>query len=261
MSSQKESTSRTLITALVMCLVCSVVVAGATLALRTVQAENRLLDKQRNILMIAGLAEGNVSSTEVRQIFKEKIEARVVDLKAGKFVDGQFDPETFDPVDAAKDPALSQALSSDKDIASIKRRENYSTVYLVKRDGKIETVIIPVRGYGLWSTMYGFMALKSDLQTVAGFGFYQQGETPGLGGEVDNPKWKAQWLGKEVYDAKDNVALRVVKRRIDSLDTKYQVDALAGATLTSNGVSRLVQYWLSKEAFGTFLENLRKGEA
>ncbi|MFT0213244.1 Na(+)-translocating NADH-quinone reductase subunit C [Pseudomonas sp. F1_0610] len=261
MSSQKESTSRTIITALVMCLVCSVFVAGAAIALRPVQTENRLVDKQRSILMIAGLADASVSSAEVKKIFAERIEARIVDLDAGKFVDDKFDVQSFDALVAAKDPQLSKALTSQEDIASIKRRENYSTVYLVKTGEQLDTIVIPVRGYGLWSTMYGFMALKGDLKTVAGFGFYQQGETPGLGGEVDNPKWKAQWVGKTVYDANNAVALKVVKGGIDPAKAQTQVDGLAGATLTSNGVGHLVDFWLGENAFGKFIKNLRAGEA
>ena len=68
-----------------------------------------------------------------------------------------------------------------------------------------------MRGYGSWSTLYGFMAVKGDLDTVAGFGFYQHGETPGLGGEVDNPKWRGQWPGKELFDDNGKLAVQIVK--------------------------------------------------
>lgn len=187
MSSQKESTVRTLTVALLVCLVCSIFVAGAAVALRPTQQENRLLDKQRSILAIAGLGEAGMSANKVKQLFNERIVARLVDLETGKFSD-EFDAKTFDPLVAAKDLALSKALPGEQDIASIKRRERYSTVYIVEGqgEGEIDTLILPVRGYGLWSTLYGFMAVKGDLDTVAGFGFYQHGETPGLGGEVDN---------------------------------------------------------------------------
>lgn len=180
MSSQKESTVRTLTVALLVCLVCSVFVAGAAIALKPTQVENRLLDKQRSILAIAGLAKPGMSGAEVKALFDERISARIVDLDKGTFSDAE-DPLTFDPLVAAKDPKLSEPLSGGEDIASIKRRENFTTVYLVERDGELETLVLPVRGYGLWSTLHGFMALKGDLNTVAGFGFYQHAETPGLG--------------------------------------------------------------------------------
>src|SRR5699024_8419429 len=138
------------------------------------------------------------------------IQARVVDLETGKFSDAQ-DPLTFDPLQSSKDPALSKALTGSEDIASIKRRERYSTVYVVESDGQLDTLIVPVRGYGLWSTLHGFIAVKGDLNTVAGFGFYEHGETPGLGGEIDNPNWRKLWLDKKLFDSNDKVAIRVIK--------------------------------------------------
>lgn len=256
----QESTTRTLLVALVVCLVSSVFVAGAAVALKPTQAENRLLDKQRSILAIAGLGEPGMSGKEVKALFDSRITAKVVDLQSGTFSDAQ-DPLGYDPLKAAKDPALSDALPAAEDIASIKRRERYTTVYLVETDGKLDTLILPVRGYGLWSTLYGFLALKGDLNTVAGFGFYQHGETPGLGGEVDNPKWKALWVGKTLYDAQGDLAVQIIKGSVDPQSAKatHQVDGLAGATLTSKGVDNLLHFWLGKDGFDAFLANLRKG--
>lgn len=262
MSSQKESTVRTLMVALVVCLVCSVFVAGAAVALKPIQVDNRALDKQRSILAIAGLGDAQMSGKQVKELFAERIRMRVVDLQSGKFTDAQ-DAATFDPLKAAKDPKLSDALSGEQDIASIKRRERFTTVYLVETDGKLETLILPVRGYGLWSTLHGFMAVKGDLNTVAGFGFYQHAETPGLGGEVDNPKWKALWPGKTLFDAQGAPAVQIIKGTVDpqSAQATHQVDGLAGATLTSKGVHNLLQFWLGQNGFGPFIAHLRAGEA
>jgi Na+-transporting NADH:ubiquinone oxidoreductase subunit C len=138
---------------------------------------------------------------------------------------------------------------------------------------------LPVSGYGLWSTMFGFIALEGDGQTVLGMNLYDQAETPGLGGEVVNPKWKALWKGKKVYNFTGKelhesnlsekghsieigeVALGLVKGSVDPAKpgSEYQVDALAGATLTSRGVSNLVQYWMGKDGYGIFLAKLRSG--
>ena len=262
MSSQKESTARTLLVALVVCLVCSVFVAGAAVALKPIQIDNRQLDKQRSILAIAGLGEAGLSGKQVKALFAERIRMRVVDLQTGRFTDAQ-DAATFDPLKAAKDPQLSDALPGEQDIASIKRRERFSTVYLVETDGKLDTLILPVRGYGLWSTLHGFLAVKGDLNTVAGFGFYQHAETPGLGGEVDNPKWKALWPGKTLFDEQGAPAVRIIKGTVDpqSPQASHQVDGLAGATLTSKGVHNLLQFWLGRSGFGPFIANLRAGEA
>ncbi|MGG2397195.1 Na(+)-translocating NADH-quinone reductase subunit C [Pseudomonas sp. SH1-B] len=262
MSSQKESTVRTLTVAVLVCLVCSVFVAGAAIALKPTQVENRLLDKQRSILAIAGLGQPGMSSAQVKDLFDGTITAKLVDLESGKFSDA-FDPITFDPLKAAKDPQLSTALSSSEDVAGIKRQERYTTVYMVEKDGQVETLILPVRGYGLWSTLHGFIAVKGDLNTVVGMGFYQHGETPGLGGEVDNPKWKGQWPGKTLFDEDGELAVQVVKGGVDpqSPQANHQVDALAGATLTSNGVDHLLKFWLGQNGFGPFIANLRAGEA
>ena len=235
------------------------VVSAAAVALKPVQTTNRLQDKQRNILQIAGLYD---ESRSIEEQFSQ-ITPRLVDLRTGEFSDAQ-DPLTFDQQKASKDPDMSQQLTGEQDIASIRRRADYSTVYVVENtDGSIKTLILPIHGYGLWSTLYGFMALESDLQTVVGLGFYQHAETPGLGGEVDNPNWKAQWQGKVVYDESGDVDISVVKGSVDpnSPKAEHQVDGLAGATLTSRGVESLVRFWLGEDGFGPFLDHLRAGEA
>ena len=258
MSSNKESTSRTLLVALAVSLVSSVFVAGAAVSLKPVQIENRLLDKQRSILAIAGLGSADLSAREAKELFNSRIKARVVDLGTGEYNDS-LDPVTFDPLKAAKDPKTSSALPGTQDIALIKRREQFTTVYMVEQDGKLASLILPVRGYGLWSTLHGFLAIKPDLNTVVGLGFYQHAETPGLGGEVDNPKWLGQWPGKTLFDASGKPIVKIVKGGVDpaSPDIAHQVDALAGATLTSNGVDRLLHFWLGEQGFGPYLAKLR----
>ncbi len=262
MSSQKESTVRTLTVALLVCLVCSVFVAGAAIALKPSQVENRLLDKQRSILAIAGLGEAGMSAANVKSMFSSTISAKLVDLETGKFSEA-FDPVTFDPLKASKDPKTSSVLKGSDDIAGIKRQERYSTVYMIEKEGQVDTLILPVRGYGLWSTLHGFIAVKGDLNTVVGMGFYQHGETPGLGGEVDNPKWTGQWPGKTLFNADGDLAVQVVKGGVDpqSPNASHQVDGLAGATLTANGVNNLLKFWLGQNGFGPFIANLRAGEA
>ncbi len=256
--SNKESTSRTLFVALAVSLVASVFVAGSAVALKPVQIENRLLDKQRSILAIAGLGD-DLSSAEVKELFKTRIKARVVDLTTGEYNDS-LDPVTFDPLKAARDPKTSTALKGSEDLALIKRREQFTTVYMVEQGGQLESLILPVRGYGLWSTLHGFLAVKPDLNTVVGLGFYQHAETPGLGGEVDNPKWKGLWPGKTLFDDSGKPIIKIVKGGVDpaSPEAGHQVDALAGATLTSNGVDRLMQFWLGEQGFGPYLAKLRQ---
>ncbi len=251
-----DSRTKTVLVALLLCLVCSVVVSTAAVTLRPLQEANKALDKKRNILQIAGMMRDDAGIDELFAL----IEARVVDLESGEYLD-EIDPEGYDQRKAARDPAASRALSKDEDIASIRRRPDRATVYLVRKQDGLETIILPIHGYGLWSTMYGFIALAGDAQTIKGFGFYEHAETPGLGGEIDNPQWKAQWPGKLVYDDSGDVAIEVVKGTVGEAtpNPQYKVDGLAGATLTSRGVSNLVEFWLGEQGFKPFLERIRQG--
>ena len=254
-----DSIKKTVTVTLLLCLVCSVVVSTAAVLLRPAQQANQALDFKTNILAAANLLDGERG---IEEIFSERVETRVVDLKTGEFTDA-VDPESYDQWKAAKDPNRSKNLSKDEDIAGIGRRERYAEVFLVKnQQGELETLVIPVRGYGLWSTLYGFLALEEDTNTVQGLGFYDHAETPGLGGEVDNPKWKALWEGKKIYEDGE-VAISVIKGSVDASDpnAEHKVDGLSGASLTTRGVHNLMQFWLGDMGFKPFLKNLRKGEA
>ena len=175
---------------------------------------------------------------------------------AGEYVT-DVDPVTYDQRKASNDPKQNIQLKKENDIAGIKRRAKYTSVYLVKDGENIKSIILPVHGYGLWSTLYGFIALKGDMDTIVGLGFYSHAETPGLGGEVDNPKWKALWEGKELYDDQGNVAITVVKGSAEA-GNSHQVDGLSGATLTSRGVKNLVRFWVGDKAFGSLLTKLKE---
>lgn len=253
----KESTQFTILVALALCIVCSVVVSSAAVMLKPAQEANKAKDFKRNILLAAGMFEEGKS---VEEQFK-KVETRIVDLTTGKYSEA-VDPAKYEQRKAAKDPKMSSAISPEEDIAKIGRKEQYAEVYLAdSANGKV--LILPVRGYGLWSTLYGFLAVESDWNTIVGLGFYEHGETPGLGGEVDNPRWKALWDGKKIYGDSGDVAIHIIKGTVDSNtpDAEHKVDGLSGATLTSRGVSNLVQFWLGENGYGPFLQNLKSGEA
>ena len=255
MAGKNESVGKTLLVAFLVCVVCGVVVATAAVSLRPVQNENKLIDKRMNILLAAGMYD---ASQDVNEQFKS-IERKFVDIDSGDYVEM---PESYDQRTAAKDPAQSERLSGDVDIAGIKNQAEVAEVYLARGDnGELSRIILPVHGYGLWSTLYGFLALEPDANTVAGLGFYEHGETPGLGGEVDNPKWKALWEGKKLYDGQGDVEIQVIKGTVEANtpDAEYKVDGLAGATLTSKGVSNLLRFWVGENGFGPYLKRMRQG--
>ena len=252
MSSSSESALKTIAVAMVLCLICSVIVSTAAVQLRPAQAINEKVNMQMNILQAAGLYDPSLSVKDQFQI----VTPYLVDLTSGEFVEGMA-AEPYDQRKAAKDPSMNRLLSNSEDIALIKRQAKIAKIYLIKNNEQIEKIILPIHGYGLWSTLYGFMALEGDANTVAGLGFYEHAETPGLGGEVDNPSWKSQWLGKQIYQD-NSVANRLVKGGADRSE-KYGVDALSGATLTSRGVDNLLKFWLSDAGFKPFLSNIKRG--
>ena len=222
-----DSLEKTIAIAVALCLVCAVLVSFAAVALKPLQVNNKAADMKKNILDVAGLLE---EGANIDTAFAEKIEAKIVDLETGDYVEN-INANEFDQRKAAKD-------------------------------------------YGLWSTLYGFLSVEADGQTVQSINFYDQAETPGLGGEVVNPNWRALWKGKKVYAESDQPssekgliteadigepALSLIKGVVDNSKpgAQYQVDGLAGATLTSTGVTNLVRYWMSNEGFAPYLKKVR----
>ena len=260
-SYDKESLSNVFIVAIVVCLVCSIVVSTAAVTLKPMRLLNQELDQKQNILRAAGLLpEGEKTDARGRgvdELFAE-FEVRAVDLDSGEFVDS-VDVNAYDPIKAAKQPDVSRPLDDEQDVATLGRLENVSLVYLKRDESGLETVVLPVRGYGLWGTLYGYLAIEGDLNTVKGIGFYSHKETPGLGGEVDNAKWKAQWHGVKLFDPSGDPAIALVKTRApeDSIAASHEVDALSGASMTSRGVENLVRFWTGELGFGPFLRNLQ----
>ncbi|MFA4839635.1 MAG: Na(+)-translocating NADH-quinone reductase subunit C [Candidatus Neomarinimicrobiota bacterium] len=258
-----ESTKKILLVALGICLVCSVLVATAVVGLKGRQENNKQLDKLKNILIAADLY---TNDAEVKQIFNAKVRAQLVNLETGELVAEtkaapELAPARFVPkVRDARNPEYSSALSVEKDIAHILRRPNFMVIYQVIENGQVASTILPIYGKGLWSTLYGFIAFDSDLQTVRGLIFYEHGETPGLGGEVDNPLWRRGWNDKKALSPDGKVLLEVLKGHADPANPRAQsqVDGLSGATLTTRGIDNMVKFWLGENGYGRILPALRE---
>lgn len=252
-----ETAGKTLTVAAVLCGVCSVLVAGAVVVLKPKQAYNADIDFKKNVLMAAGMLKPGIDVNEAFQT----IEPVIVDLETGKIAEG-VDVKTFNQAKAEKEADTQVNLDKSQDIAGIKRISRLQKVFLVKKDGAIDQIVLHIYGKGLWSTMKGFLALDKDAVTVRGFNFYAHAETPGLGGEVDNPKWIAQWPGKKVYNEQMEPSIDVIKGVVDpsSANAEYKIDGLSGATLTSVGVENTFQFWMSENGYAKFLENVRSGE-
>ncbi len=260
---RRDSVPYTLLVATVLCVVCSVLVASAAVGLRSRQEFNKQLDQKKNVLLAAELyKEGENRPAEIDDIFADKIESVLVNLETGEPVSSdEIDAANYNQREATRDPKMSVPVEPSNALGGIKQRAKYAFAYQVKdSEGKLEQVVLPVHGKGLWSTMYGFISVDADGNTIRGITFYEHGETPGLGGEIENPQWTGQWPGKKLYAEQDDeqVDLHVIKGSVSSDDpqAEYKIDGLSGATLTSNGVTQTVQYWLGPDGFGPYLEKL-----
>ena len=251
-----DSIIKTLAVAFSVCLICSRVVSSSAVSLRDLQKENKLNDRRLKVLQVADIYDPELSISE--QFLQ--LESKFIDFDTGRIFTeyNNFNIDEYDQVKATKDSNLSKAIPASDDIAIIKNRENVGKIYILRDDLKnIDKLILPIRGYGLWGTLFGFIAIESDFNTVSGIEFYEHKETPGLGAEVDNPKWKTSWKGKKIYD--DNqVTLKVIKGKVEDGDTMsmYKVDGLSGATITSRGVSNMVSYWFSDSGYANLLKEL-----
>ena len=251
-----ESIIKTIGVAFAVCLVCSLVVSTSAVSLRDLQKENKLNDKRIKILQVADIYDPN---TSIAEQFSE-LESKFIDFNTGLTMDeyNNFNIDDYDQILVTKDPNFSSKVPASEDIAIIKNRENVGKIYILRNElGGIDKLVLPIRGYGLWGTLYGYISIEDDFNTVSGIEFYDHKETPGLGAEVDNPKWKAQWRGKKIY--KDNqVNLSVIKGKVEEgdADSLYKIDGLSGATITSRGVSNMVAYWFGESGYSSLLREL-----
>ncbi|MCA8975585.1 MAG: NADH:ubiquinone reductase (Na(+)-transporting) subunit C [Planctomycetes bacterium] len=208
------------------CVVVSTALALTANSLKEAQQKAAEFDRQKNVMIAAGLcgADDARSQAELEQLYKDRVVEVVIDTDSGEVVDKkseEVDGKRFRKIATTKDGK-----------------------------GNLEALVLPISGRGLWSTLYGFLALDADKNHVRGITFYKHGETPGLGGEVENPQWQAQWKGKTVFDADGKLAsIKVKKGKVDPgipAEKAHSVDGLSGATITSNGVTNFVAADLRK---------------
>lgn len=257
----RETPRYTIVFAAVVCVACALLVSVAAVSLQPLQKANARLYMEKNVLVAAGLiAPGaDVSRRAVEEFFERDIKVRLVDLASGELLPPEArDARRYDQRAARNDPAQSRAAPENG--AGIRRLPNYGVVYFVMKDGQVDQLVIAVEGLGMWGTIYGFLALGPDGNTVRGLTYYEHKETPGLGGEIGNPSWQALWRGRKGFDDQWNARITVIKGQAGPPDTDpLRVDGLSGATITSNAITRLMQYWLGDMGYGKFLERFRAG--
>jgi Na+-transporting NADH:ubiquinone oxidoreductase subunit C len=256
-----NSTRYTVVFAAIVCVVCAALVSVTSVSLQPRQAANARLYMEQNVLVAANLVQpgASVSRSEVEAFFGRDIKARLVDLATGELLpEGKIDARSYDQRAARNDPAASRVAPENR--AGIRRLPTHGVVYFVLKDGRVDQVVIPVEGLGMWGTIYGFLSLAPDGNTVRGLTYYEHRETPGLGGEISNVSWLALWRGRKAYDEAGIAKIAVIKGTAGSPEQDpLHVDGMSGATVTSNAVTRLMQFWLSDDGYGRFLKRFREG--
>ena len=245
----KNSNSYLVVFAVVICVVCSGALALTFNGLQPLIEANQAFDKQKNVLKAVGYwdpskaADAAMAREDLEQMFVDNIE-RIVIRKTADGVE--------EVGDSMSDREIADALKAAEFERDFRNRE-YLELYRARRDGETRYVL-PTLAYGLWSWMYGFLAVNEDGTEVVGITYYQDGETPGLGAEINNPGWQAQWPRKQLYDASGALVSVTVKKGRVSQDVPkevaHYVDGLSGATITSNGVTKYLKWNL--EAFEPF---------
>lgn len=246
---------KTLGIALMVAIACGLTVSVVAVTLRPVQQAN--IEQQRQARMTTMLSSLPGIGEILAEVGADAVETRVVDLDSG-LIDDDIDPATFDQTAAAADPENSISLGRREDLAGIGRRENHALVHMLRREGELALVVLPVRANGYQSTIRAYLALEPDLNTVAALTIYEQGETPGLGARIADAPFQAQWTGKQVFGADGDPVIEVVG---SGASGPHQVDGISGATVTSYAVSDMVQFWTGPRGFGPFLSAMRQGES
>ncbi len=256
---RNEGPLKALIVVVTVSLACSILVSSASIILRPVKLLNQKVERSRHIVALTGLVptDEKLTNDEILQAV-EQLDVRVLDIDSGEF-DDSIDPEQFDDRAAVNDPELSVEISPDDDLARLGRRARHAIVYLVWDGDELKRVILPVHGQGMWSTLYGMLALEVDLKTIGAVTFYEQGETAGLGDQITNPDWLFKWQGRQLFNQQGEVVFRVAAGPVDenSAAAQHQVDAISGATVTVVSVTRLVEFWFGPSGYLPFLNNLK----
>lgn len=259
----RDSVGYTVRFAIAVCVVCALMVAVAAVVLAPTQEVEARRYVQKNVLLAAGLVKPGeaVSDAELKRLFRERIDVRLVDFAAGRLVPAErIDAAHYDQRAARNDPA--QSREAPPNGAGVKRLPNYGVVHFVKTGGQVEQVVLSIEGLGMWGTVYGFVSLAPDGNTVLGLTYYDQKETPGLGGEIGNPAWQALWRGRHAYDQNWKPGIAVIKGVAGPPEQDpLHVDGISGATITSNSITRLMRFWLSDDGYGRWLKRFREAPA
>lgn len=235
----RNSNRYTFMFALAICIVCSLALSIVSEGLRAKKELNVALDIKRNILKAVDLKAplpDKATAEEVVDVYDQKIEEMVIDAQ-GEIV-------------------------REMNVEDIQEDGTLYALYVYKENGKVTAYCFPIIGKGLWSTLYGYFALEADAITVRGITFYKHGETPGLGAEIEQDWFQNNYKGKKIWDVRSGqlMPVKVVKGKVANVvsetEAPFYVDGISGATMTSKGVTAMVDKWLN--IYEPFFSKIRK---
>lgn len=246
-----ESRLKTVAMAFLVSAICAVLVSGATVVLRPIQAANRAAEEQARLeALVAGIP----GMADLLQRSGGSLSTVVIDLARGSAA-REVTPETLET--ALADPANWTALQAGQDIAGLGQRPNFAQIYLLRDGDRISLALLPISGAGYNGRIDAILALRGDMRTVAGLAVTRQSETPGLGARIEEPAWLASFAGKQVSDDTGTVRFSVARGTASSA---YEVDGITGATRTGNAVTQIVRFWLGPQGYGPLIDAIRRGE-
>lgn len=255
---RRESNVYTIFFALLIAAVFSLLLSVISESLDEKQRLQLEADIKYNILIATGLRE---CPLDQREAMEHRTQKECVDAQCcfDRYIESLAVDYQGTPVDMKKieKPPFRISLEKQK---KRPREERVLPVFKRVEEGKVVAYCVPVVGKGLWSTIYGYIALKPDMNTVHGIAFYKQGETPGLGAEIQSKWFQDNFKGKKIRDEQGNlVSIEVVKGKLQPgmKNREHKVDGISGATLTGNGVTQLLE--ASLKIYEPYFQKVRKG--
>jgi len=231
------------------CVLCFAAVAVYFLLIKRNDAQPTSQQQTAAILQVAGLIAGKEDERAMKALFEKRVIVRQVNLDSGALL-------PVGPRQAGQQTCVN--LTADQDPAQVRQRCSIADVYLVQNNvHEIQQIILPVSGKGAKSMMHAFIALETDGRTVKNLFYYEQNETPLLGAKVEDVQWLQQWPGKKLLNDNAQPALKVVQERRAPPDD-YTVDGISGATMTSSGVEKSINFWIGDRGYGHFLQRIAK---
>ena len=206
----------------ILTIICGGLLAFASEALKEKQQANIELEKKANILScVMTLKEGD----NIEKLYSTKVQSYIVDYKGNKREDMEINDIKIEK--EYKKPPM----------------ERFLPIYEFKNtEGTLEFIVVPVYGYGLWNNIWGYIALKSDFNTIQGVKFQHAAETPGLGARIESEEIQSRFRNKTLFEADNLISVLMQKgENQDYSKEPHKVDGMSGATLTGKGVNNMLK--------------------